>query len=98
MPTYDNKNRGAMFKNDRKGDGDDKKPDYTGKVEIERAMLIDLLKKTQGTNVNITLFVSAWVKQIQNGERTGQRMLSLAVQPPREKPADAPPREDDIPF
>jgi hypothetical protein len=56
--TYDNKNRGAMFKNDRKGDGDDKKPNYTGKVEIERAMLIDLLKKTQGTNVNIVLFVS----------------------------------------
>jgi hypothetical protein len=95
---YDNKNRGALFLNDRKEDGD-QRPNYTGKVEIERAMLIDLLKKTQGTNVNIVLFVSGWVKEIGKGERQGQKMLSLAVQPPKDKPAGEKPfREDDIPF
>jgi hypothetical protein len=94
---YDNKNRGALFLNDHKTDGD-QRPNYTGKVELERAMLIDLLKKSQGTGANITLFVSGWVKEIGKGDRAGQKMLSLAVQPPKEKPANATPPENDIPF
>jgi hypothetical protein len=95
---YDNKNRGALFPNDRKTEGD-QRPNYTGKLEMDRAMLIELLTKTKGTGANIVLFVSGWVKVIGSGDRTGQKMLSLAVQPPKEKPVDqSAPKEDDIPF
>jgi hypothetical protein len=94
---YDNKNRGALFLNDHKQEGD-QRPNYTGKVELDRTMLIDLLNKSKGTGANVVLFVSGWVKEIGRGERQGQKMLSLAVQPPKEKSEPQRPAEEDIPF
>jgi hypothetical protein len=64
---YDNTNRGALFKNDRKETGD-ARPDYTGKLDVNGE----------------TFYVSGWVKEIKNGERAGQKFLSLAIQPPRD--------------
>jgi hypothetical protein len=76
----------------------DNKPDYTGKLDVN------------GEEV----FISGWVKEVKNGERAGEKFLSLAIQnksqtnPPRAKPnkpaAENPIgdqqgfKDDDIPF
>lgn len=45
MPEYDNELSGVLFKNDK--DGNEKRPDYTGKVQVE------------GTEYRL----AAWVKE-----------------------------------
>jgi hypothetical protein len=46
---YDNTNRGALFKNDKQGN--DARPDYTGKINIE----------------GDEYFLSAWLKKAKSG-------------------------------
>jgi len=72
----------------------DNKPDYTGKLDVN------------GEEV----FISGWVKEVKNGERAGEKFLSLAVQNKnqangqRPKPPKAAEnsandqQDDDIPF
>lgn len=100
---FDNTNRGALFKNDRKQR--DNQPDYTGKVELGD----DVIAAAQAGK---PIYVSGWIKKINTGQRKGENMLSLSIQPPREnqaggeaprkteKPAgdEKPFKEDDIPF
>jgi hypothetical protein len=50
--TYDNRDRGVLFKNDRKVPGDDPKlPDYTGNINVDGQ----------------ELWISAWIKTSAKG-------------------------------
>lgn len=49
--TYDNTNSGAIFKNDKQGN--EKRPDYTGKLNVEGK----------------DFYVSAWVKDGKEGSK-----------------------------
>jgi hypothetical protein len=101
---YDNTNRGALFKNSYKSEGDNK-PDYKGKIEVSRELLKKMVEAAKGGNV--VIFLSGWRKEIKSGDRAGQTMLSMSVDEPKDptkakKPAgpaaEAPIKEDDIPF
>lgn len=50
MSTYDNTNSGVLFKNDKQGN--EKRPDYTGKINVE------------GKDYQL----SAWIKEGQKGK------------------------------
>jgi single-stranded DNA-binding protein len=88
--TYDNTNRGALFKNDRKQR--DNQPDYTGKMELGA----DVIAAAQNGD---PIFVSGWLKTINTGQRAGEKMLSLSIQPPRENqaPRDNAPQQQQRP-
>lgn len=61
----------------------DRQPNLRGSINVE------------GTEY----WVSAWTKQIKNGPRAGQKMISLAIQPKDDPPAALDPENDtDIPF
>ena len=74
--TYDNTNRGALFVNDK--DGNEKRPDYTGKLSIR---VEDFQPDDDG---NVLIYLSAWTKEIQNGERAGETLISIVANPPKE--------------
>lgn len=61
---------GALYQNDRKTE--DKHPDYTGPLEIDR----------------VKYWFSAWKKEIRNGDSAGQPMLSLAFNEKTDRPSD----------
>lgn len=83
MTDYDNTNTGALFKNDK--DGNDKRPDYRGQLDVE------------GTEY----WVSAWLRKSKKGEtfmslriqQKGEKQEKAKPEPAR--PADY---DDDIPF
>lgn len=61
----------------------DRQPNLRGSINVE------------GTEY----WVSAWTKQIKNGPRAGQKMISLAIQPKEDAPAQLNAEDDtDIPF
>jgi len=49
--SYDNTNTGAMFKNDKQGN--EKRPDYTGKINVEGK----------------DYFLSSWIKESKDGNK-----------------------------
>ena len=53
MTTYDNTNRGALFKNDKRNHDDDSAPHYKGSVNID------------GTE----FWLSAWIKTSKAGDK-----------------------------
>ena len=87
MTDYDNRNRGALFRNDDKDPNDDKERDYSGSLDIE---------DIEGTEY----WLSGWVR---TSKKSGRKFLSLSVKPKQDKlPASKKSRADDfgdeIPF
>lgn len=85
---FDNTDRGALFRNKKKQPGD-KRPDYTGKINVGGA----------------DYFISGWLKQSQGGMSYMSLAVQTEEQAPRaaapQKPAEpdhTPFKEDDIPF
>ena len=60
---------GALYQNDRKTE--DRHPDYTGPMEIDR----------------VKYRISAWKKEIKNGDSAGQEFLSMAFNEKTENPS-----------
>ena len=58
MAEYDNTNRGALFKNDKKEPGD-KKPDYTGSLNVDgvERYLDGWIRKSQAGNTFLSVSV-----------------------------------------
>jgi CHASE1-domain containing sensor protein len=73
---YDNTNKGSLFKNDRKQR--DNQPDFTGKIELGQDVIDAAL-------AGLPIYVSGWTKEIKQGQKAGQKFISLAVQPPRDQ-------------
>jgi hypothetical protein len=69
-------NSGTLGKNRYKDN--EKKPDLTGNIHVDRNLLIDLLSKHKDSPL-INLRISAWNKQNNN---TGEGFLGLAVSEP----------------
>ena len=69
-------NSGTLGKNRYKDN--EKKPDLTGSVHVDRNLLIDLLSKNKDSAL-ISLRISAWNKQTNS---TGEGFLGLAVSEP----------------
>ena len=69
-------NSGSLGKNRYKDN--EKKPDLTGNIHVDRNLLIDLLSKNKDSAL-INLRVSAWNKQ---NNSTGEGFLGLAVSEP----------------
>jgi hypothetical protein len=72
---YDNRNKGVLFINEEKETLAQEKDtskwaDYKGSIDIE----------------GVEYWVSGWRKTIKNGERAGQKLLSLAVEPKNKQP------------
>ena len=103
---YDNKNQsdGAIYTNNYKQN--DKQPDWTGKVEISRDMLKELVSivKDGGTG---ELRVALWNRTSKNGNE--YKYARLDIPPPKkEEPKEEPVEDkaddvetftdDDIPF
>jgi hypothetical protein len=92
---YDNRNRGALFRNSDKKSPNH--PDYKGSLNVDGK----------------EFWLDAWINEIRNGEKAGQKFMSVTVKPKmarehvgatRNPPAQesAPKRhedlDDDIPF
>ena len=102
---YDNKNQsdGAIYTNDYKQN--DKQPDWTGKVEISRDMLKELVSivKEGGTG---ELRVALWNRTSKNGKE--YKYARLDIPQKKEEPKEEPVKDssddietftdDDIPF
>ena len=84
--TYDNTNKGALWKNDRKET--ENHPDYTGKLNIDgnEKRLAAWVKKDKNGKNFMSLQLSEFTRQ---GE--------TAQQPPKTQ-AQTPVYDDDIPF
>lgn len=89
MTDYDNTNRGVLFKNNRKEEGD-KKPEYTGSLNVDGVeFFLDAWLKT---SQNGAKFMSVSVKR-----------KDKQAEPPRTQQRPAPPRQqsrddfDDMP-
>lgn len=70
---YDDRNRGALWLNDK--DGNENRPDYTGRLNIDPSMFPE---NEDGT---ISIRVAAWVK---DSSRVGQ-YLSLNASVPNKR-------------
>lgn len=69
MSNFDNTNRGAMFKNQRKEEGD-RKPEYTGNVNVEGVdYFLDAWIKTSAAGQKF-MSVSVKRKDMQGGQST----------------------------
>jgi uncharacterized protein (DUF736 family) len=79
-------NTGVLFNNETKKA--ENHPDLRGSVDIDRNLLIDLLKKHQTGAIKIA--IAAWRKESQNGNK----FLSLSASEPYEKPAGAAPAKN----
>lgn len=89
---YDNTNRGVLFKNNK--DGNDRKPDYKGSLNVggvEYSIVAWLQQKKNGTGKFMSLKVEKREQQMQPLERK-----------PEPSPAKQAPAQDkdfdDIPF
>jgi hypothetical protein len=74
-------NTGALFPNNEKKT--DKYPDMRGDVHLDKTFLIQMMDKSKGATVKISL--GAWKKE----SKDGLKFLSLAASEPYEKPAGA---------
>jgi hypothetical protein len=74
-------NTGALFPNNEKKT--DKYPDMRGDVHLDKTFLIQMMDKSKGATVKISL--GAWKKE----SKEGLKFLSLAASEPYEKPAEA---------
>jgi len=74
-------NTGALFPNNEKKT--DKYPDMRGDVHLDKTFLIQMMDKSKGATVKISL--GAWKKE----SKDGLKFLSLAASEPYEKPAEA---------
>lgn len=85
---YDNKNRGALFKNKRKKT--QKQPDYTGNlnVEGEEYWVAAWLKKSKKGETFMSLSIQS--KEEENSSQEPERKA--------EDHPQTPPDDDDIPF
>jgi uncharacterized protein (DUF736 family) len=72
-------NTGALFPNNEKKT--DKYPDMRGDVHLDKTFLIQMMDKSKGATVKISL--GAWKKE----SKEGLKFLSLAASEPYEKPA-----------
>ncbi|NQW80606.1 MAG: hypothetical protein HQ445_05465 [Polaromonas sp.] len=80
MTDFDNTNRGVLFKNDRKQDGD-KKPEYTGSLNVDGVeFFLDAWLKTSKTG---SKFMSVSVKR-------KDKQPEAAQSPERTRPAAKP--------
>jgi hypothetical protein len=86
---FDNKNKGAMFTNNRKAeviqsDPEDAKaikwPDFQGSIDVN----------------GIEYWLSGWRKKIKKGKREGEWMISLGIKP-KEDQEDAKSEEKSAP-
>lgn len=89
MTQFDNTDKGALFKNDRRTK--DTQPNLRGQINVG----------------GVEYWLSGWTKEIQNGPRAGEHMISLAVTPKEEGQRNyggSPPAQgqddfdEDIPF
>ena len=87
MTQYDNNNSGALFKNDK--EGNDKRPDYRGQCEVDRAQY----------------WLSAWIRTDKNNKKYMQvkfepkqasEVRGGAKNPPSKSERDF--EDDQIPF
>jgi uncharacterized protein (DUF736 family) len=74
-------NTGALFPNNEKKT--DKYPDMRGDVHLDKTFLIQMMDKSKGATVKISL--GAWKKE----SKDGLKFLSLAASEPYEKTAEA---------
>lgn len=90
MADFDNTGRGALFKNDRKVEGD-KKPEYTGSLNVDGVeFFLDAWLKTSNAGKK---FMSVSVKRKDNQPAAAPTPAAARA------PAPAPLLpEDDIPF
>jgi len=79
-------NTGVLFNNDTKKS--ENHPDFRGSVDIDRNLLIDLLKKHQSGPIKVA--IAAWKKTSQ----AGNDFLSLSASEPYEKPAGQAPAKN----
>ena len=79
-------NTGVLFTNDSKKA--ENHPDFRGSVDIDRNLLIDLLKKHQEGPIKVS--IAAWKKVAQSGNP----FLSLSASEPYEKPAGQAPAKN----
>ena len=75
-------NTGILFPNETKKA--ENHPDFRGSVDVDRNLLIDLLKKHQSGPIKVAL--AGWKKTSQGGND----FVSLSASEPYEKPATAP--------
>jgi len=80
-------NTGAMFRNTQKKS--DNHPDMRGNVHLDKTFLINMMDKSKGPLVKISL--SGW----SNESAAGKKYLSLSASEPYEKPSAA---EEDLPY
>jgi hypothetical protein len=81
LSDYDNTNRFVLFKNDKQGN--EKRPDYTGTIDIN------------GTEYRL----SAWIKESKNGNKFMSGAVGEASPSQQQAPQQqAPQFEDDVPF
>ena len=77
MTEYDNSNRGVLFKNDRKTDGD-KKPEYTGSLNVDGVeFFLDAWLKVGKSGAKF-MSVSVKRKDKQPDSRTQQKAPAAA--------------------
>jgi hypothetical protein len=89
---YDNTNRGVLFKNNK--DGNDRKPDYKGSLNVggvEYSIVAWLQQKKNGTGKFMSLKVEKREQQMQPQERKPAPAPAKPVQPKDED-------MDEIPF
>ena len=107
---YDNKNQsdGAIYTNDYKQN--EKQPDWTGKVEMGKDMLKELVNKIKegitAENGGVELRVALWNRTSKNGKE--YKYARLDIPQKKEEPKEEPVEEkaddvetftdDDIPF
>jgi len=77
---YDNTNRGVLFKNDKQGN--EKRPDYTGSINIDGQ----------------ERFLDAWIKEGKNGKFLSLSTKPKTGKPQRTSNPAPPEDSDDIPF
>jgi hypothetical protein len=84
MADYDNLNRGALFRNDKKDPNDEKDRDYAGVINIEGA----------------EYWLSGWVRVSKNGRKYLSLSLKPKQEKAAESERKSPAEDfgDDIPF
>ncbi len=80
---YDNTNTGVLFKNDK--EGNEKRPDYTGTMELENGKKMRL---------------AAWVRESQKGQKFLSLKMTEPMERQQSNFSQAPAQsyEEDIPF